>query len=217
MVISLSADCPQSGKDTLFSLYQIYDPFAMRIAFGDEVRNDLLYMFKNSWKMGMTNELFKAINDTAKDKDLECLKLANLVDCDFKRYMVNHFDPARPRSLRFYLQRYATDYIRVHKKNELAWINRVMPTIQHCILMGRTVFITDTRMPTEFNTLKETGAVMVKVKADWNNPEDNAYESLLKDYKFDLEVTNVKHEPHKMFNELITHLDKLEEVKRARK
>lgn len=194
-LISLSAPQPKCGKDTLYDTFKSLHPElkVYRLAFGDYVKQEVAELLYESRYVYLPVEyIIEEMNDqNVKDKPMAALSLDCLKDSEFKRWAVEHFGKYAPRSLRWYLQYYATDFIRKHKGLETHWVDKLVDTLK-VIPEDSYVFITDTRSLTEAEALRGLGAYMVKIVPDWELPNITKHESdtALDDYKFDLEIIN---------------------------
>ena len=206
-LISLSAPQPKCGKDTLYELFKQRhkDLNVYRLAFGDYLKQEVAEMLYASRYVYLPVEyIIEEMNDqNVKDKPMAALSLDGLIDCEFKRWALQHHAKCAPRSLRWYLQYYATDYMRKFKGEEFYWINKVMSTI-NTMPDDSYVFITDTRSINEADTLKAKGALMLNVVPDWELPVIVKHESdmALDNYKFDWRVINRKDDKFSMVDSL---------------
>lgn len=202
-IISLSAPQPKCGKDTLYELFKHRhkDLNVYRLAFSDYLKQEVAEMLYASRYAYLPVEcIIEEMNDqNVKDKPMAALSLDCLIDCEFKRWALKHHAKYAPRSLRWYFQYYATDYMRKFKGEEFYWIDKVIDTI-NTMADDSYVFITDTRSINEAYILKAKGALMLNVVPDWELPKIIKHESdtALDDYQFDYEIINRKDDKFSM-------------------
>jgi len=206
-IISLSAPQPKCGKDTLYELFKQRhtDLNVYRLAFGDYLKKEVAEMLYASRYVYLpVDYIIEEMNDQSlKDKPMAALSLDCLIDCEFKRWALQHHAKYAPRSLRWYLQYYATDYMRKFKGEEFYWIGKVMDTIK-TMPSDSYVFITDTRSINEAETLRNNRALMLKVVPDWELPVivKHGSDTALDNYKFDSVIINRKDDKLSMVYEL---------------
>jgi len=211
-IISLSAPQPKCGKDTLYETFKSLHPElkVYRLAFGDYVKQEVSELLYESRYVYLPTEyIIEEMNDqNVKDKPMAALSLDCLKDSEFKRWAVEHFGKYAPRSLRWYLQHYATDFIRKHKGLETYWVDKLLDTLK-VMPEDSHVFITDTRSLTEAEALRGLGAYMVKIIPDWELPviTKHVSDTALDDYKFDLEIINVQGDCMSMVDSLENYLE----------
>ncbi|MGL5583259.1 MAG: hypothetical protein ACRDCE_20220 [Cetobacterium sp.] len=159
LTISLSAFEPQSGKDTLAYLlkthFEAQGKTVKIIAFGDALRKHVAGMFDTS---AYPTNMLKLMSP-AKDSVSEEYAIKNVRKgySEYQYFMAvtKEFDPEEPRSLRFHMQHYGTDFIREFKQLEHHWIEVVTSTMADWAIEDvDVVIVTDTRFPAEFDVLK---------------------------------------------------------------
>lgn len=210
-IISLSAPQPKCGKDTLYETFKSRHPElkVYRLAFGDYVKQEVAELLYESRYVYLPVEyIIEEMNDqNVKDKPMAALSLDCLKDSEFKRWAVEHFGKYAPRSLRWYLQYYATDFMRKHKGLETYWVDKLLDTLK-VMPEDSHVFVTDTRSLTEAEALRDLGASMLNIVPDWELPVIIKHESdtALNDYKFDLTVINKSGDKEAMVSSLESYL-----------
>ena len=212
-IISLSAPQPKCGKDTLYETFKSRHPElnVYRLAFGDYVKQEVAELLYQSRYVYLPVEyIIEEMNDqNVKDKPMAALSLDCLKDSEFKRWAVEHFGKYAPRSLRWYLQYYATDFMRKHKGLETYWVDKLLDTLK-VMPEDSHVFVTDTRSLTEAGALKGLGAHMIKIVPDWELPviTKHVSDTALDDYKFDVELINIKDNKEIIVDLLEDYLDR---------
>lgn len=211
-IISLSAPQPKCGKDTLYELFKSRHQHlnVYRLAFGDYLKQEVAQLLYESRYVYLPIKyILEEMNDQSiKDKPMAALSLDCIKDCEFKRWALQHYGKYAPRSLRWYLQQYSTDFMRKHKGLETYWVDKLLDTLK-VMPEDSYVFITDTRSITEADSLRALGAHMVKIIPDWELPSITKHESdtALDDYKFDVKLTNVSGNVSAMVDSLDSYLN----------
>lgn len=188
-VISLSALCPQSGKDTLADFIESIEGMNVkRIAFGDALRDEVFRLFNTIGSTFTPWEVRQMLLRPSKDVKHEAFSIKNLRLCPYRTFMMGQvgFNPieiTKPRSLRYHLQRYGNDYVKGHMNSPMCWVDIFQRQLEAWKSKGDVdiVVVTDTRAPEEFSMLTE----------DWD-----AHTFLIKRIDFPVSEHEVKREPH---------------------
>lgn len=218
-VISLSALCPQSGKDTLADFIETIEGIKVRrIAFGDDLRSHVIRMFnhgKNS--LFHETELKHMLLSSKKDIEHEAFAICKLPDHDNSGHCIDTYrssyrlmlaemvgyDPVemtKPRSLRYHMQRYGNDFTKDKKGKKTYWIDQVSRKLAEWERQGiDLVVITDTRAPEEFEELTkyfQAKTFLIKregfpFSAAEALREHHPIEDFAKNFKYDWELSNV--------------------------
>lgn len=222
-VISLSALCPQSGKDTLADFIETIEGINVRrVAFGDALRYEIINLFNTVDAIFKPMDIKQMLLRPVKDVEHEAFSIHNLKLSSYKDFMKSYvgFNPieiTKPRSLRFHMQRYGNDFTKDHLNNPLRWVNEVYDKLDMFKKKGGVdlVVITDTRAPEEFDMLKkEFNATTFLIKRE-GFPENehevkripHPIEDFAKNFKYDWELTNVYGDKTHMQTDLMNILN----------
>lgn len=217
-VISLSAFCPQSGKDTLADFIDtLEDVKVARLAFGDALRKEVAGLFDNKNSPFNDIELMNMLQCSSKDIPHESFSIVNLPTHDrsghcvstyrktYRAFLADRFsyDPSEltaSRSLRWHMQRYGNDFTKGHKGELNKWINIVAEKLNQWEAQGiDLVVITDTRAPEEFDHLThnyDTITMSIRrigfpKKEHEVKREPHPIEQFAENFHYDFELSNV--------------------------
>lgn len=202
MIISLSADLPQAGKDTLYKgvAAAFKGRSVHRLAFGDALKDALV---SEMYPRSITQQK-NLRSDLETHKDIDSIEISELTISHFKWWLCEQgLDVYAKRSPRWYLWQFGTNYMRKHLKNDTRWLNIVLEQIRLIIKSNPSaiIFITDTRFPIEHKALTDIGAKTVMIHpqgfpSDWYDPATleaflaSPIETALRNHKFDLHLIN---------------------------
>lgn len=146
-----------SGKDAAASA--LVAEGWVRLAYGDPLKQEVADAFCVAPEIFHDREL--------KETPLASLALANCKDMGFVSAMGWDKDPHQPRSPRWVMQQWGTDYRR--KQDGNYWVARTVQEVRLLLEYGRSVVVTDVRFYNEATALLELGGSIVKVVRP-NNP-----------------------------------------------
>jgi hypothetical protein len=203
MVIGLMSYVPGVGKDTL-AAYLIQSYGFTRVAYAEALYLEVANAF------GVSVEFLE--HRETKETPLEALCLANCCDLGFVAQMLALYpgepiaDLAAPRSPRWVLQNWGTEYRR-RLFSETYWLDRVDAKI--AAAGGRDIVITDVRFPNEIEHVLSLGGSLVRVRRvelEEQMKDSPAVkhdsQTKIKSYSADLEVFNTEGHPEEMFESL---------------
>lgn len=168
-IIGLNSQRGKSGKDTLYELIAADSVATKRFAFGDELKEKCSEVI--SYSELMQKEMLIAMHDQSlKDEPTLILRGSNIAESDYKTWLLaSGFDMTAPRSPRFHLQHYGSDYVRGYLGDTDRWLNSVRSKmVYHPEL---TVVITDVRQLNDADWVRSIGGTVVRVKRGWDIPE----------------------------------------------
>ena len=156
-----------SGKDTA-AKYLVLEQGYERIGFADTLYREAAEAF------GVTVEFLG--NRETKEKELPELELARCKDPDYVACVAYHLghpeglvpeEMAKPRSPRFILQFWGTEYRRkgapgLYVGDDSYWLNRVKDAME--AKPGQSFVITDVRFLNEFNFVRQYGGQLMRVR-----------------------------------------------------
>lgn len=206
-VISLSALCPQSGKDTLADFIKTIEGIDVRcIAFGDALRAEIVSYFNTTGATFHPSDVKQMLLRPAKDVEHEAFSINKLRIGSYRDFMKayvkwNPEEITKPRSLRYHLQRYGNDFTKDHMKYKSRWVDEVRLKLDDWRSRGLVdlVVVTDTRAPEEFEMLKkEFDATTFLIRREGFPVSEHEMkrvphpiEEYAKNFKYDWELTNV--------------------------
>lgn len=159
-LICLTSVRGRSGKDTLIEQLQARGRVVERVAFGDVLKEQCATDLA-SWKVPFET-LIQWFHSDTKDQLLSDLAIDQLPESEYKQWLMYH--AARPtesgdfmrlpRSPRWHLQQYGTDFRRNFKKEPHVWLQEGLKHIKGLASAGAEVIVvTDLRQRNEYCAL----------------------------------------------------------------
>lgn len=206
-IIALNSNRGQAGKDTLVEhLGHHYGKVVHRVAFADELKEELAGVLQVPLAVLHSSEL--------KDTEMRHLRNSALPNGPYKDWLKtltswdNRFLPRTPR---WHLQVYGTNFVRMHLNQPSRWLNLGLERIKGILNKDpeALIVVTDLRMLNEYQALGGIGAQRVRINRGWSIPEvddtpPHESDTALDNMAFEATVTNVWGKPKDMVNQLIT-------------
>lgn len=167
IVLALSSVRGQSGKDTLIEQLVQRGHVVHRVAFADILKEQCataLQTFYSSYDM-----LMEFFHDSAyKDAQMGALRISELPEGEYKQWLMYKAERDSenwvhaPRTPRWHLQKYGTEFSRVFKGNPDVWLDAGLEKIRQAP-EGSLIVVSDLRLRNEYvklvAELKETHKV----------------------------------------------------------
>jgi hypothetical protein len=221
-ILALNSIRGKSGKDTLIGLLESEGRSVFRVAFADILKKECAEVLSGPEEKTLGATYEGAMHKSIKDKAQHQLCLNSLPSSPYKKFLMdNHFGTSelmKPRSLRWHLQQYGTEYKRVHLKDPDVWLNAGLREIYKGLEQKPNfVVVTDLRLPNEYQAMefiKRPGDnagffqyAYVRIVRDWFIPgvDDQPYhisDIALMAHSFDGLVVNRLGEPWAMLDQL---------------
>lgn len=160
-VICLTSVRGRSGKDTLIELLQSQGFNVARVAMGDVLKEQCADDL-TSWKIPK-DTLLQWFHSDTKDQLLSDLAIKEIPEGPYRAWLMNTKDRdndaqwmTRPRSPRWHLQQYGTDYRRNHLVNPDVWLEEGIKAIRGHALGGADIIVvSDMRQRNEYIRLSQ--------------------------------------------------------------
>ena len=203
----------KSGKDTLISLLESEGRKVFRVAFADVLKRMCAEELAGPRK-GLAVMFERDMHSSAKDKPCPGMAIEELersAYTDFlKSRMESREDFQKPRSLRWHLQTFGTQYHREFLGKPNVWFDLGMIEVRKALEVGTYdhVVVTDMRMINEYEGLLYAPSVKtIRIVRDWFIPgvDDQPYhisDIALMAHPFDALVVNRLGEPWAMLDQL---------------
>lgn len=203
----------KSGKDTLIGLLESEGRKVFRVAFADVLKRMCAEELAGPRK-GLAVMFERDMHSSAKDKPCPGLAVEELersAYTDFlKSRMESRDDFQKPRSLRWHLQTFGTQYHREFLGKPNVWFDLGMIEVRKALESGTYdhVVVTDMRMVNEYEGLLYAPSVKtIRIVRDWFIPgvDDQTYhisDIALMAHPFDALVVNRLGEPWAMLDQL---------------
>lgn len=218
-VLCLNSIRGKSGKDTLIGLLKSCGHSVFRVAFADILKKQCALVLAYTVCEAETYE--RDMHSAKKDAAQGNLSIWSLPDSPYKNFMVDlaRYSPAsleEPRSLRWHLQKYGTEYCREFLKAPDVWCEQGIREVNKGLASDDydIVVVTDMRLPNEYEGLtgldlylKAGKPKTIRIIRDWFVPgvDDQAYhisDIALMAHPFDALVVNRLGEPWAMLDQL---------------
>lgn len=177
-IICLTSVRGRSGKDTLIDLLVKAGHDVARVAFGDCLKEECAKDLAND--VFTAEDLLGFFHSDAKDQPMPGLAIKELPSSQYTRFlMMNRKDPVahryygQPRTPRWHLQQYGTNFRRDHLKNPDVWLDAGMKVIENT--EAEIIVVSDLRQRNEYNRLAHNGPMrlrpyMVRLQRLWHIP-----------------------------------------------
>lgn len=211
-LIALNSIRGKSGKDTLIGLLESEGRTVGRVAFGDVLKERCAQVLAGGPSCE-AKAFEKGMHTSVKDNPNMALSIQMISGSSYRHWLLaNHVetdaDLKAPRSLRWHLQKFGTDYSRVHLKNPDIWLNEGFKVLNARLEeKPDCIVITDLRQVNEYDQLIWSDFKTVRIVRDWFIPQvdDQPYhitDIALMAHKFDSLVVNKLGEPWGMLDQL---------------
>lgn len=166
-VIALTSVRGRSGKDTLIEELRKAGYQVTRVAFGDTLKVACAGELASS---RFTEEaLLEFFHSNHKDVLMDDLRVTALPQSDYKDWLLSSTmlssEIQEPRSPRWHLQQYGTEYRREFLKNPNVWLDAGLKEIKEA--PEGLVVVTDMRQRNEYLELTKRGADTVRLQRMW--------------------------------------------------
>lgn len=217
-IICLTSVRGRSGKDTLINLLVKAGFDVARVAFGDCLKEECAHDLAND--VFTKEDLLGFFHSDAKDELMPGLAIKELPSYAYKRFLmatrkdpVEHRYLSQPRTPRWHLQQYGTNFRRDHLKNPNVWLDAGLRTITNT--ESEIIVVSDMRQRNEYNNLrlygqlKDSTVKLVRLQRLWNIPgvDDAPYHVTDLDligHRMDAVVLNKWGNPEGMLDQLNT-------------
>jgi len=224
-LLALNSIRGKSGKDTLIGLLESEGRKVFRVAFAD-VLKEMCALAIAGGPGNYATELQRRMHTSQKDEAIPLLSIAQLPDSPYKYWALGNVrEWTNPRSLRWHLQTFGTQYHREYLGKPNVWLDLGMQQVCAALEDGRYdhVVVTDMRMPNEYSGLTKGSHTKqpnphafswsipkvrtVRIVRDWfiSGVDDQSYhisDISLMAHPFDALVVNRLGEPWAMLDQL---------------
>lgn len=167
-LVGFAASGPGAGKDTTFNILKAKGLPVVNVKFAEALEQEVYSQFQ-----GMNpKDLAWIRNDpTAKDQPFHFLSISAIQNPSraYKAWLIRrNLDGVRePRSMRWHLIEYGTNFVRKHLGKENYWLDEGMrKALTHTC--DELPVITDVRFPNEAQAIKDAGGLLVYLNSPWS-------------------------------------------------
>jgi hypothetical protein len=208
-ILALNSIRGKSGKDTLIEHIQAHGLKVHRVAFADTLKRECSQVL--DMKMARCYE--EQMHGPEKDKLTSLLRIERLAPSYYLQWLMARYtteqERSAPRSLRWHLQQYGTEYIREYLGKQSYWLDQGLMDVQkgHSDPSVDVVVVTDMRLPNEYTALYSAGARVIRIIRNWHIPEVDTVpyhqsDIALMAHPFDALVVNEWGKPEAMFDQI---------------
>lgn len=209
-ILALNSIRGKSGKDTLIEHIEATGLRVFRVAFADILKKECSEVLAGHIP-NLAKELERRMHTSEKDDHIGLLAIKELPASDYASWLFLSTDHAvsEPRSLRWHLQQYGTQYVREYLGKPNEWLNK---GVRQCFMGAGSpvhdlIVITDLRLPNEYQMMGKLGAKTIRIVRDWFVPgvDDVPYhisDIALMAHPFDALVVNEWGKPEAMLDQI---------------
>lgn len=169
-LVGLAASGPGAGKDTMFLNLKASGLPVENIKFATKLEQEVFAQFQ-----GMNPKDLDWIRNDARAKDQPFHFLSINSVCgpkpEYKTWLacMHSFEGLdEPRSMRWHLIEYGTNYVRKYLGRDSYWLDAGMAAAQLTHTRGSLPVITDVRFPNEAKAIKDAGGLLVYLNSPWS-------------------------------------------------
>ncbi|QVW21441.1 hypothetical protein KJF94_16130 [Pseudomonas hormoni] len=210
-ILALNSIRGKSGKDTLIGLLESEGRKVFRVAFAD-VLKEMCSQVLAGGPGELATKYQKEMHKSIKDQPQSCLGISQIADSSYQHWLRKTYreEPSTPKSLRWHLQTFGTQYHREFLGRPHVWFELGMVEVRKGLEEGSYdhVVVTDMRMVNEYEGILYAPDVKtVRIVRDWFIPgvDDQSYhisDIALMAHPFDALVLNRLGEPWAMLDQL---------------
>jgi hypothetical protein len=208
-ILALNSIRGKSGKDTLIEHIEASGLKVHRVAFADVLKEECSQVLAGG--PGRAASLVcKWMHSASKDIPFGGLSIQHLPKSSYGFWLMAQGNCVEgPRSPRWHLQQYGTEYIREHLGKPNYWLDQgILDVLNGCADPSvDVVVVTDCRLPNEHALLTELGAKTIRIIRNWHIPEVDTVpyhqsDIALMAHPFDALVVNEWGKPEAMFGQI---------------
>lgn len=210
-ILALNSIRGKSGKDTLIEHIEAHGKKVHRVAFADTLKRECAQVLAGSIPE-LARELERRMHTSQKDDAIGLLSLRELPESHYKAWLKASKwgeSVTTPRSLRWHLQQYGTEFIREYLGKQSYWLDQGLGEVHLGLLAPETdvVVVTDMRLPNEYTALFSAGARVIRIVRNWFIPEVDTVpfhqsDIALMAHPFDALVVNEWGKPEAMYDQI---------------
>lgn len=174
-ILALSSIRGKSGKDTLIEhIESSMGLRVFRVAFADILKEECSQILCGG--PGRAAKLTEnSMHTSVKDVPAIELSIANIASSSYQEWLKDTKGDEQwlaPRSLRWHLQQYGTEYVREHLGRPNEWLNK---GVRQCLIGAGSpnhdlIVVTDLRLPNEHQMMVKLGAKTIRIVRNWFIP-----------------------------------------------
>lgn len=169
-LVGLAASGPGAGKDTTFNALVAKGVNAANVKFATALEQEVYAQFQ---RMNPKDLEWIRNDPKAKDHPFHFLSISAIQNQsrEYKAWLIRRNLSAvrEPRSMRWHLIEYGTNFVRKHLGKEDYWLNVGMAAANRIAhTTDKTAIVTDVRFPNEARAIKDNGGLLVYLNSPWS-------------------------------------------------
>lgn len=166
-LVGFAASGPGAGKDTTFNALKAMGYPVVNVKFASKLEQEVYYHFLH---LQAADLAWLRNHPEAKDRPFYFLSVSELKPSGYRDWLYsNGVDSGAPRSMRWHLIEYGTNYVRKYLGKDSYWLDAGLAEAAKLThTRGSTAIITDVRFPNEAKAIKDAGGLLVYLNSPWS-------------------------------------------------
>lgn len=212
-LVGLVASAPGAGKDTFFKHLAATGAPVANIKFAAKLEQEVYAQFRG---VNEKDLMWIRQDPTAKDQPFHMLSVSS-IDAGFEnrgykawlRMELGYKGLGDPRSMRWHLIQYGTNYVRKYLGKDSYWLDAGMKAARLAHTYRQTAVITDVRFPNEAEAIRKAGGILVFIDSPWNsNGNGGIADGLIAKEDCHLVVSNIYGKPEAAAEQFLHFIEK---------
>ena len=207
-LVGLVASAPGAGKDTFFKHLAAKGYPVANIKFASKLEQEVYGEFP---QMALEDLSWIRNDPKAKDQPYRFLSIEKTLDwTPYGEWVRRTFeDHKAPRSMRWHLIQYGTNYVRKAAGLDSYWLDAGMKAARLAHTYSQTAVITDVRFPNEAEAIRKAGGILVFIDSPWNsNGNGGIADGLIAKEDCHLVVSNIYGKPEAAAEQFLHFIEK---------
>lgn len=208
-LVGLVASAPGAGKDTFFKHLASTGAPVANIKFAAKLEQEVYGEFM---RLRPQDIHWIRHSPTAKDNPFYFLSVNELAPGGYRSWLREELGfkgLGDPRSIRWHLIQYGTNYVRKHLGKDSYWLDSGMEAARLAHTYRQTAVITDVRFPNEAEAIRKAGGILVFIDSPWNsNGNGGIADGLIAKEDCHLVVSNIYGKPEAAAEQFLHFIEK---------
>ena len=207
-LVGLVASAPGAGKDTMFLNLKAKGYPVANIKFAAKLEQEVYGEFAS---MSVEDLSWIRNDPKAKDRPFHLLSIEKTLNWSHYGVWLRKTieDHKAPRSIRWHLIQYGTNFVRKHLGKDSYWLDAGMQAARLAHTYRQTAVITDVRFPNEAEAIQKAGGILVFIDSPWNsNGNGGIADGLIAKEDCHLVVSNIYGKPEAAAEQFLHFIEK---------